>query len=101
VAESVCSFADFKVESAVSCAVAAVLEALSFVEYQVHVALSLAAFGVPVAFSSVAPTALEDLSFATPQPEAAEFVTSRAFLWAELVVSEAVSFVLSHVSPIV
>jgi hypothetical protein len=40
-AESVYSFADFKVESAVSCAVAAVLEALSFVEFQVHVALSL------------------------------------------------------------
>jgi hypothetical protein len=42
VAESICSFADFTVESAVSCAVAAVLEALSFVEFQVHVALSLA-----------------------------------------------------------
>jgi hypothetical protein len=42
VAESVYSFADFKVESGVSCAVAVVLEALSFVEFQVHVALSLA-----------------------------------------------------------
>ncbi len=79
VAESVYSFADFKVESAVSCAVAAVLEALSFVEFQVHVALSLAGFGVPVAFSCAAPTASEDLSFATPQPEAAKSVTSRAF----------------------
>jgi hypothetical protein len=50
-AESVCSFADFKVESAISCAVAAMLEALSFVEFQVHVALSLACSD----FSSVAP----------------------------------------------
>jgi hypothetical protein len=74
---------------------------LSFVEFQVHVALSLAAFGVPVAFSCAAPTASEDLSFAAPQPEAAESVTSRAFFWAELAVSEAVSFVLSHVSPII
>ncbi len=94
VAESVCSFADFKVESAVSCAVAAVSEALSFVEFQVHVALSLAAFEVPVAFSCAAPTASEDLSFAAPQPEAAESVISRAFSWAELAVSEAISFVL-------
>jgi hypothetical protein len=51
--ESVCSFADFKVFKA--------------------------AFGVPVAFSCAAPTASEDLSFAAPQPEAAESVTSRAF----------------------
>jgi hypothetical protein len=79
VTESVCSFVDFKVESAVPCAVAAVLEALSFVEFQVHVALSLAAFRVPVAFSCAAPTASKDISFAAPQPEAAEFVTSRAF----------------------
>jgi hypothetical protein len=66
VAESVCSFADFKVELAVSCAVVAMLEALSFVEFQVHVALSLAAFGVPIAFSCAAPTASEDLSFVAP-----------------------------------
>jgi hypothetical protein len=39
--------------------------------------------------------------FAAPQPEAAESVTSRAFSWAELAISEAISFVLSHVSPIV
>jgi hypothetical protein len=58
VAESVCSFADFKVESAVSCAVVAVLEALSFVEFQVHVALSLACSN----FSSTTPA----VSFALP-----------------------------------
>jgi hypothetical protein len=50
VAESVCSFVDFKVESAISYAVVAVLEALSF-EFQVHVALSLACSD----FSSAAP----------------------------------------------